>query len=154
MSQEFSLFTAACTVALALLLLVDLFRGRRQRAVIGFALLTGVVVALHLTSGFPMAAEGRVAFGQTFPIFVAVGLMFASVVIGMACHYVWHRPSRWSWSELLRPLVASPIVLLPLIGSLEGSPLKSVQLVSLTLLAFQNGFFWPRILRDAEPRQP
>jgi hypothetical protein len=37
------------------------------------------------------------------------------------------------------------------IGSLQGAALEPVQLVCFTVLAFQNGFFWQQVLRDAKP---
>lgn len=151
MSSGFTIATAACVGVMALLLLVDLVRGRRRRGGVGLVLLAAVVVALYATTGFPFPSSDRQAFGEAFPTWGAVALMFGGVVLGMVGHYVWQRPERFSWIELLRPLVASPIVLLPLIGSLDGGALNPIQLVSLALLAFQNGFFWPRVLQDAKP---
>ncbi len=69
--------------------------------------------------------------------------------IGIAGHYAFHRREPWSWGSLARPLAASPIVLLPLIGSLQGAALETVQVVSFVILAYQNGFFWREVLRDA-----
>ena len=43
--------------------------------------------------------------------------------------------------------------MLPLIGSLQSTPLETIQLFSLALLAFQNGYFWQQVLKDAKPTQ-
>jgi hypothetical protein len=59
----------------------------------------------------------------------------------------------FSWPDLLKPLCISPIVLLPLIGSVQGMKgLESMQVISFALLAFQNGFFWQVVLERASPK--
>jgi hypothetical protein len=111
----------------------------------------GIIVAaviLHFATGFP-AAERRVAFGAGWPPELVLGLMFLAVVAGIAGHYAFHRRRDFSWSSFVRPLVASPIVLLPLIGSLQGAALEAIQVASFVILAYQNGFFWREVLRDA-----
>ena len=77
--------------------------------------------------------------------------MFAGVILGMVAQYVWNRPEKFTWLDFLRPVVISPMVLLPLIGSLSNGPLETVQLLSMVLLAFQNGYFWQQVLKDAKP---
>ena len=82
---------------------------------------------------------------------LAVTLMFAGVVLGIIATYIFNMTGAFSWRDFARPLVISPLVLLPLIGSLQGAALEPVQLVCFTILAFQNGFFWQQVLRDAKP---
>lgn len=134
----------------AAILVVDLVRGNRTRGLIGLALLLCFLVALHFTTGFPQPAA-RVSFGGSIAVGWAVLAMFVGIVFGMVAHYVWSKPRRPNWMDFLRPIVVSPLVLLPLIGSLQGGPLETIQLLSLTLLAFQNGFFWQQVLKDAKP---
>jgi hypothetical protein len=51
---------------------------------------------------------------------------------------------------LLKPLCVSPIVLLPLLGTLQGAmTLEPIQVLSFCLLSFQNGFFWRVIFERA-----
>ena len=151
MSTFMTLGLSACVAVMALLLIVDIARGQRRRGTLGLVVLVAVVVALNLTTGFPRSGSGRIAFGGTFSTMAAIWIMFAGVVLGMLGHYVWQRPDKFVVLDIVRPLVASPIILLPLIGSLDGGAIEPIQLVSLALLAFQNGFFWPRVLQDAKP---
>jgi hypothetical protein len=130
---------------------MDLARGDRRRAAVGLALLTVFLIGLYVTTGFPRPS-GRVAFGGTIPAWWAVVAMFIGIVLGMIANYVWSKPKKSDWIDFLRPIAVSPLVLLPLIGSLQSGPLETIQVFSLGLLAFQNGFFWQEVLKDAKPR--
>lgn len=133
--------------AFALLAIVDAARQRRFRS--GLFQLGAVVAAyvvLHVTTGFPSA---RVPFGGATPT-LAIGLMFVSIILGIAANSVFYARAPFSWLAFLKPLVISPIVLLPLVGSIQGmSGIEAVQLISLCCLAFQNGFFWKTVLTHA-----
>jgi hypothetical protein len=108
---------------------------------------------LRLTTGFPAPSSGRIAFGGTIAVGWAVLAMFVGVVLGMIAQYVWTKPETFTLLDFLRPIVVSPMVLLPLIGSLSNGPLEPLQMLSLALLAFQNGYFWQQVLKDAKPKQ-
>lgn len=150
MSPEIVIGIIVFSALAFVLLLVDFFRGRRRRAAVGAALLILFLVILHLTTGFP-ASSIAIAFGGTFPVEWAIVLMFGAVILGVIAQHVFSRPSRLTVLDFMRPIVVSPLVLLPLIGSLQASPLEIIQTVSLVLLAFQNGFFWQQVLKDAKP---
>ena len=79
--------------------------------------------------------------------------MFLAIVCGIAARYIFDlRKSQFSVLEFLKPIVISPMVLLPLIGSvLATGELNGMQVVSFALLAFQNGFFWKVVLEGAKP---
>jgi hypothetical protein len=143
---------AVAAVLAALIFVVDLFRGARRRATISLVLLALFLLALGLTTGFPRPSAGRLAFGGEISVWWAVLAMVVGVVFGMVAQYVWSKPESFSWLDFLRPIVVSPLVLLPLIGSLSGGPLEAMQLLSLALLAFQNGYFWQTVLKDAKPK--
>lgn len=151
MSAFFSIVVFACILLMAIFLVLDIIRGARRRGIVGLIMLAAIVIALWFTTNFSFTGPQRIPFGGTFPTTLAIGLMFGGIILGMLGHYIWQKPEKFSVLEMLRPLVASPIVLLPLIGSLDGSALQPVQLISLLLLAFQNGFFWPKVLSDAKP---
>lgn len=131
----------------ALVLLVELVRERRAKRILLEA--TGLVVAaafLHLTTGFPRPSPLR-AFGGLGPLPV-IGLMFVGVLLGTIARYFFYLRTPFSWISLIKPLCVSPIVLLPLLGTLYGvTEAEPVQIASFCLLAFQNGFFW-RIVFD------
>jgi hypothetical protein len=142
----------ATSLALAVLLgLIDYFHRRSwPRLLISVVALLVIALALRITTGFPFP-ESRQAFGGVASPMLAVALMFVGVILGIAATYVFNLTSSFSWPDFLRPLVVSPLVLLPLIGSLQGAALEPVQLVCFTVLAFQNGFFWQQVLGNAKP---
>jgi hypothetical protein len=79
--------------------------------------------------------------------------MFLATLLGIAARYAFYLPrGRFSWLDFLKPISISPIVLLPLLGSVTGSgSLKDIQVLSFAFLAFQNGFFWQAVLEAARP---
>jgi hypothetical protein len=140
-----------CLALSALLGLIDCFRRRSWQRLLTYAVaLSAMTVALHLTTGFPSSVS-RQSFGAGASPMFAVAVMFVGVLLGIAGTYVFNLSGAFSWRDFARPLVVSPLVLLPLIGSLQGAALEPVQLVCFTVLAFQNGFFWQQVLRDAKP---
>jgi hypothetical protein len=117
------------------------------RFVIQIAILLAVILLLRVITGFPKITT---AFGGVSPI-IAIGIMFVCTVLGIVGHYLFHLKGRISWRTILKPLIISPIVLLPLIGSVQGTPdIESIQLISFGFLAFQNGFFWKEVLEHAK----
>ena len=142
---------SACLVLSVLLALIDYVRQRSWRRLLTYALtLLAIIVLLRVTTGFPFSTS-RQAFGGGVSPMLAVALMFVGVILGIAATYVFNLSGEFSWRDFARPVVVSPLVLLPLIGSLQGAALEPVQLVCFTVLAFQNGFFWQQVLRDAKP---
>lgn len=131
-----------------LFIIIELIISRAvKRFVIQGVILLGVVFFLRVATGFPAT---RVAFGGITPI-IAIGIMFVCTLIGIAAHYFYYMKEKFIWRTFLKPLVISPIVLLPLIGSVQGtSGVESVQMISFGVLAFQNGFFWKEVLEHAK----
>ncbi len=131
-----------------LLAFVDLLQqGSVRRFFIQTAALLVVVVILHLTAGFP---KTRQPFGGVRPE-MAIALMFVCVLLGIGARYIFYLKSRFVWRDFAQPLVISPIVLLPLLGSIQGTTLESLQMTCFAVLAFQNGFFWQQVLEHAKP---
>ncbi|NKL74802.1 hypothetical protein GFM09_37480 [Rhizobium leguminosarum bv. viciae] len=127
---------------------IDISRGRKRLAVFELVALTVLVAVLKITTEFPFP-QTRQSFGAEISVWWALIAMSLGVIMGMAANYVWSRPKRFTLLDFLRPIVVSPIVLLPLIGSLDATSLAPIQLASLSLLAFQNGFFWQQVLNNA-----
>jgi len=140
-----------CFVLSLIVALVDYVGARSVRRLSAcIAALAVMVAALNITTGFPFANSYQAFGGGASPL-LAVALMFGGVVLGIIATYIFNLTGEFSWRDFARPLVVSPLVLLPLIGSLQGAALEPVQLVCFTVLAFQNGFFWQQVLRDAKP---
>ena len=133
-----------------LTILIELVVSRTvKRFIVQIVILFGVVLLLNMTTGFPAT---RQAFGGVSPI-LSIGIMFLCVLLGIAAHYFFYLRGEFSLGAFLKPLVISPIVLLPLIGSVQGaSNVESIQLISFGFLAFQNGFFWKVVLEHAKAK--
>ncbi len=86
---------------------------------------------------------------------VSAGLPIDSVLIfGSAARYVYNLKCRFSWLDFSKSLVISPIVLLPLVSSVQANQdITAMQIVYFDLLAFQNGFFWHTVLERAQLRR-
>lgn len=141
--------------ALVVAALFEVLGFTRTRRMVPFAISLLVIsaVALAVLYWVPEPVTDRAVFGAAdeggFPVMIAVAAMFVSIGLGIAARYIFDAESgTFDWFALLRPLVISPILLLPLIGALDNGELQPLQLVSLAILSFQNGFFWQKILAN------
>jgi hypothetical protein len=141
----------ALLMLVVILAVVDFVLTRSKRVLVVYTIAVVLAVTiLYLTTGFPFPNQ-RQSFGGGASPFVSIGLMMAGIVCGMVCHYLYKRKRSFSWYEFVRPLVVSPIVLLPLMGSVGELSLEPIQVVSVALLGFQNGFFWQEVLKGVVP---
>jgi hypothetical protein len=152
LSSGVTVAVAILALLCAVMLILDFVRGARRRAGVGIVLLVLFLLVLNLTTGFPRPPS-QISFGGSIPGWWGLVAMAVGVVFGMVAQYVWSNPKRPKLLDFLRPIVISPLVMLPLVGSLQDGALETIQLASLTLLAFQNGFFWQQVLKDAKPSQ-
>jgi hypothetical protein len=121
---------------------------RVSRFLIGLAIMAASALVLFLTTGFPQV---RTTFGGGSPT-MAIGFITVSTAMGILARYMFYLKKPFSWRKMLTPLVISPIVVLPLLASVQKSgDLETIQIVSFAFLAFQNGFFWRSIMEDARP---
>ncbi len=150
MPQSVTYLILLCVGLYGLLLVVDGVRTRRfRRLVTEGGLLLAAIVVLRVTTGFPTPA-GRQAFGGLGPL-PAIALMFVCVLLGMAARYFFYLRGEFSWVSFVKPLCVSPIVLLPLLGTIQGiSAVGPIQLIAFCVLAFQNGFFWRVVFEHAK----
>jgi hypothetical protein len=112
-------------------------------------ILMAVIIFFHVTTGFPKPVYG---FGGISPL-INIGIMFICTILGIGAHYIFYLEEEFKLVNFLKPLVISPIILLPLLGSVKGgSQLEPMQVVSFGFLAFQNGFFWKEVLKRARAK--
>jgi len=99
------------------------------------------------------SVNGIVSLGEGQSQLVPILIMFGAIVLGVVARYFFYlTPGQFSWLGLLKPTMISPIVLIPLMSSVQTmSNLNAMQLASFGLLAFQNGFFWQAVLDAARP---
>jgi len=132
-----------------LLLLSELIKDRNWKSFfLQVSAIVGVVALLNLLTGFPRTTLQ--AFGGVSPI-IAITIMFVFTILGTVARYFFYLRGKFSWRSFLKPVFISPIVLLPLLGTVQGvRSFEPVQMVSFAILAFQNGFFWKVILENAK----
>ena len=113
--------------------------------------LLGYFLLLHAWTDFPRTMT---SFSEPVSLTFLVSLQL-SVVAGILSNrfFTAHADAPQSWSTLMRPLVVAPMLLLPLLGSLDGcGELTTIQTASFLLLGFQNGFFWRKVFQHIQSR--
>jgi len=108
-----------------------------------------VVIDLFITS----ASTGYIAFGAGTSPTTMVLIMLVCILLGVAARYIFYLRGQFSWLDFAKPMCISPILLIPLVGSVQAvKELETIQVVSFALLAFQNGFFWQAVLQQSRPK--
>lgn len=140
-----------CAMLYFVVILVDLLRSRRfKRFLLELLPLIGLLV-IDVTMASTKA--GYITFGGGTPPTLVILTMFVSILLGVAARYIFYLEGKFSWLDFVKPLCISPILLLPLMGSVQTvQNLEAIQVVSFALLAFQNGFFWQAVLAEARPK--
>jgi len=145
-----TVFELCAGTFLAVAIIELILRRRWSRFVIEIVVFLVVTVIALLVNN---AAMGHVAFGEGTSPVGTVGIMLLAIILGIAARYLFYlEKGRFSWLDFVKPAAISPIVLLPLIGSVQASStLSEMQVVSFAVLAFQNGFFWQAVLDGSKP---
>ena len=143
-------------LAAALLATLLLRDWRRDRRVVVVLL---ALAALGLLLAWLDTARVETMGGGDGASWADIGLLALAMFAGMAAQYFYFRDDAQSfrWQPFLRPLLASPLVFLPVAAELAKTELKfaagpdPATFLSL-LVAFQNGFFW-KVVFDRSARQ-
>jgi hypothetical protein len=141
-----------CAGLYLLAILIDAIRSRNLKR---FLLqLLPLIVLIALDIGLASANAGYLTFGpDASPSFGILGVMFLAILLGEVARYIFYLKGAFNWLDFLTPLCISPLLLLPLMGSLQSvQKLEPIQIVSFALLAFQNGFFWQTVLAKSKPK--
>ena len=141
-----------CVVAYSVAIVAELVLTRQFKR---FLLeLVAVVVVICLALLVTNASTGRVAFGEGLSPVWVVAIMFVATMCGIVARYLFYlQQGQFAWLDCLKPLAITPIILLPLISSIQSTgTLNNMQSVAFAFLAFQNGFFWQVVLEKAKPQ--
>jgi hypothetical protein len=143
-------FLQACFGLYLLIILVEVAVRRRFTHFLielGLGAAVGLLATLII-----LTSPTRAAFGELSSLHV-LGIMCMATICGIVARYVFYlEGGTFSWLDMLKPLSITPMVVMPLIGSLQwGGTLNTMQTVSFAFLAFQNGFFWQKVLEGAKP---
>jgi hypothetical protein len=146
-------------VAIALLSLVALSVNRLARErragpfLLSLSVLAGLAWLLRRFFGFPVAQPIPASKGLTPSELPVIGVLFACMLLGMLAHwlYVWlgtpqGKRRKFDFGRFVAPILASPIIFIPLLASQQNTDLSLAQLdvprFMVFLVAFENGFFW------------
>jgi hypothetical protein len=140
-----------CVALYLVLILADWVRSRNhKRFLLELLPLAALVIVDVLIA---TETTGYLTFGAGTSPTMMIVIMFVFILLGVAARYIFYLEAKFSWMDFAKPLCISPILLLPLIGSVQGvKDLQPMQVVSFALLAFQNGFFWQVVLGRAQPK--
>jgi hypothetical protein len=151
--RELPAFSVYLIILFTALTILSIFSLRPARVMTFLAIgltvvasLMGYIGFLYAFAGFPAA---RPSFGaeSDWKIGLLLLSIFVCVLLGTVAEYFFGLgEGTFSWRKMLTPLSVSPLVMLPLIGSLPNvEQITILQWVSLGFLGFQNGFFWRRV---------
>jgi hypothetical protein len=145
-------FTALMLVCVGVYIIVIVAELVITRRLMHFFIELGLMLAIvFLAVMVVLTSHTRIAFGEMSSLHV-LGIMLVSTACGIVARYIFDLEGRkFSWLDALKPLSLTPMVLMPLIGSLQwNGNLNTMQTVSFGFLAFQNGFFWQKMLERAK----
>jgi hypothetical protein len=149
--------TAIVAVSIAGLIALSALTSARQGSLrpllFPIAALAGLALFLHRLFDFPIARPipASKALGSSeLPV---IGLLFTCMLFGMLAHwlYAWlETPQRkrppFDLGLFLGPVLASPIIFIPLLASLQNTDLDlsriDIPRFMVFVVAFENGFFW------------
>ena len=154
MTPWMTTIVAIALLGLAALSVHRFARERRAGPLLLFlTALAGLAWLLRRLFGFPVAHPITAAKSTAPSELPVIGALFACVILGMLAHclYVWlETPQRtrpkFDLGLFLAPMLASPVIFVPLLASQQNTELSLAQLdvphFMVFLVAFENGFFW------------
>jgi hypothetical protein len=128
-----------------------------KRFVLQLLLIAGFVAALNIFLGFPKVStwfdNGATSKGTNVDGLYANWQMYllayAAMICGMLGQYLYDWLSRpasgripFDWRNFVAPLLVSPIIFVPLFGTLTSDPGAEKANLMIFLVAFENGFFF------------
>lgn len=117
-----------------------------KRRIVGI-LIGAILIGLVVFAFDPFSVVQ--SFGPP-PILLSLGMLTA-IILGVISEYIFNVDREFKILEMLRPIVISPILLLPLVGLVNDSETYNTSsVISVLLVSFQNGFFWREIIKRAK----
>ena len=148
MSLSVTVLVSVGIVAFLILICVELMGGASSwETGFEFAATVLFVLLLRWLFGYPFVRQPfspEVSYAQ-------IGMLFVAIILGMIGDYFFNGKAGFSWPSLLKPIIVSPLVLLPLLGTLSPEA-NHQQFVCVMIVGFQSGFFWRKIVRNAKTK--
>jgi hypothetical protein len=148
--------TSGLLIICAGLYLVAIFAdGVRSRSFKRFVLeLLPLVGLIAIDLFISNATRGYIAFGAVASSIMMILIMLVCILLGIAARYIFYLHGEFYWLDFAKPFCISPLLLIPLVGSVQAvKELEMIQVISFALLAFQNGFFWQTVLQKSKPKE-
>jgi hypothetical protein len=102
------------------------------------------ILMIVVSSNLPSGIEAKGDSGHV--PWTMVGLMYLAMVLGIVAQSFYFSGTTSLPSTWVKPVLASPIVFIPLVSSYQSSLLSmngiSLAELMILLVSFQNGFFW------------
>src|SRR5438445_11185598 len=109
-------------ICAGLYLLIILIEWVRSRSLKRFLLELLPLIALIVIDVFITdATTGYIAFGAGASPLTVVLIMFVAILLGIIARYIFYLRGEFSWLDFAKPLCISPILLFPLVGSVQGT---------------------------------
>lgn len=145
----FTYLVLSATGVFSLVALIDFIVTKKYQLLLAeLVCLVTFLIFLHYNTGFPTIKR---SFGDTSPL-VATAIMLVFVCLGIFGHYFFYG-EKIQWRQALKTLSLSPIIILPLLTTvLSSDKLSEVQMISLGLLSYQNGFFWKEVYKGMQEK--
>jgi len=121
---------------------IKTIREKKLKELLGQVILVCfIVVVLNIFTGFPNTRE---SFGTGNVEFIVI-YAFIAMLLGIVSNYFYFN-HKFCFYTFIRPILVSPMVFIPVLGVITSSSVDTkVQILSICLVAFQNGFFWRSI---------
>ncbi len=108
----------------------------------------GFVTVAYLfagTSSISPFSQGANSFGY-FDRSLELSISIVGIVVGIISTVIFFDGTRTNISDYLRPLMLSPVVMIPVVEAIPEAEVSLVSHMLLFCIAFQNGFFWKKVL--------
>jgi ABC-type glycerol-3-phosphate transport system permease component len=110
----------------------------------------GAAFAIGLYNAYAQSSLSRGGSTSHSADLLTVSVLYVCMIAGMLAQYGFRRFEQaersFSWDQFLAPVFASPIVFIPLLGTLQNADVDLYRLDAARLViffvAFENGFFW------------
>ncbi len=158
MSKLQSILVTISLAGLFLFVIIGYLKSRNLKSfLVGLSVLFFVFLFLNRYFHFPRWVE----FRDSYEVGLVI-LLYLCMLLGMVAQYFYYQISdktkkvRFKFYPFLKPLLASPIVFMPLLATLQMAKLEiglsTPAGVIVFFLAFQNGFFWKTFFDHQEEK--
>jgi hypothetical protein len=139
-------FTASSIAAIISTIFSPMQQPKKVVISLAIAVIGVAAYILASTSEISPFSQRQAAFGY-FDNAKFIAICVVGVAIGVTASIAWSSQGFKGWSQFWRPLIASPILPIPVLKAIPNSESDILADFILFCLSFQNGFFWEKVLK-------